>query len=165
MLSILTHTHLVQLPTSSVPKAPLCLQRFWALQSMVLSIGLSMHVNRPFSRRSMVHMPCCLPVLLRVARPLHSNRGGEGTFTWGTFPRGCEGTVARRCFLYKEGGRGIPPTPCNPVTWDRHLAENYEAEVLLAPKQNFGRQPQTLEREEGGARGGYPPSSYGVRPL
>ena len=43
--------------------------------------------------------------LLCVARPLHSKQGGEGTVTWGTFPRGCEGTVARRCFLYK-GGRG-----------------------------------------------------------
>ena len=31
--------------------------------------------------------------------------GGEGTVTWGTFPRGCEGTVAGRCFLYKGGGR------------------------------------------------------------
>ena len=64
-----------------------------------------MHVNRPFSGRSVVHMPRYLPVLLCVVRPLHSKRGGEGTVTWGTFPRGCEGTVARRCFFYK-GGRG-----------------------------------------------------------
>ena len=27
----------------------------------------------------------------------------EGTVTWATFPRGCEGTVTRRCFLYKAG--------------------------------------------------------------
>ena len=39
MLSILTRTHLVWLSISSVPKALLCLQRFWALQSVVLSIG------------------------------------------------------------------------------------------------------------------------------
>ena len=36
-----TYTHLVRLSTSSVPKALLCLQRFWALQSVVLGIGLS----------------------------------------------------------------------------------------------------------------------------
>ena len=66
----------------------------------------SMHVNRPFSGCSVVRMPCDLPVLLRVARPLHSEWGGEGTVTWGTFPRGCEGTIARRCFLYKGGGGG-----------------------------------------------------------
>ena len=64
-----------------------------------------MHVNRPFSGRSVVHMPSYLPVLLCVARPLHSKRGGKGTVTWGTFPRGCERTVAWRCFLYKGGGR------------------------------------------------------------
>ena len=63
-----------------------------------------MHVIRPFSGRSVVDMPCYLPVLLRVPHPLHSKRGGEGTVTWGTFPRGCEGTVTRRCFLYKGGG-------------------------------------------------------------
>ena len=40
MLGILTHTHLVRLSISSIPKALFCLQRFWALQSVVLSIGL-----------------------------------------------------------------------------------------------------------------------------
>ena len=49
-------------------------------------------------------MPSCLPVLFHVTCPLHSNRGGEGTVTWGAFPRGCDGTVAQRCFLYKGGG-------------------------------------------------------------
>ena len=58
----------------------------------------------------MVHMPCYLPVLLRVARPLHCKRGGEGTITWGRFPRGCEGTVAWACFLYK--GWGVHDIAC-----------------------------------------------------
>ena len=33
--------------------------------------------------------------------------GGEGTVTWGMFPRGCKGTVARRCFLFKGGGGNV----------------------------------------------------------
>ena len=72
-----------------------------------LSVDLSMHANRAFSGRSVVHMPYYLLVLLHVARPLHVGGGGgwgEGTVTWGRFPRGCEGTVAPRCFLYKGGG-------------------------------------------------------------
>jgi hypothetical protein len=50
-----------------------------------------------------VHMASCLHVLFRVARPLHSNRGCEGTVMWGTFPGGCEDTVARSRLLCKGG--------------------------------------------------------------
>ena len=70
-----------------------------------------------FSGRSVVHMPSYLPVLLRVACPLHSNwgGGGKGTVTWGMFPRGCEGAVTRRCFLHRGLGysnvRSLTPYP------------------------------------------------------
>ena len=45
-------------------------------------------------------MVCLLHDLFCVTCPLHSNRGGGKTVTWG-----CEGTIAQRCILYK-GGRG-----------------------------------------------------------
>ena len=39
-------------------------------------------------------------------RSFSGSGGGEGTVTWGTFPRGFEGTVVQRSFLYKGGGGG-----------------------------------------------------------
>ena len=52
-----------------------------------------MHPNRHFLAHFVVHMPLCLQDLFRVAHPLHSN--------WG-----CEGTVARRRLLCKGAGGG-----------------------------------------------------------
>ena len=43
-------------------------------------------------------MVCLLHDLFCVTCPLHSNRGGEGTVTWG-----CEGTIAQRSILYGGG--------------------------------------------------------------
>ena len=54
-----------------------------------------------------VHSVLCLHVLPRVPRPLHSNRGCEGTVTWGILvyvPGGCEGTVVRNRLLCRGGG-------------------------------------------------------------
>ena len=70
----------------------------------------------------MVHMPCYLLVLLCVPRPLHSKRGAEETVTWGTFPRGCEGTVEQRCFLYK----GVRVYIC--------IAEGYKGSLLAGTR-------------------------------
>ena len=61
-----------------------------------VSVELNMHVSRHFSGLSVVHTPSYSPVLLRVARPLSSNRG-------------CEGTVARSCFFFPAGGSGTRP--------------------------------------------------------
>ena len=44
-------------------------------------------------------MVCLMHDLFCVTCPLHSNRGGEGTVTWGR-----EVTIAQRCILYKGGG-------------------------------------------------------------
>ena len=65
-----------------------------------------MHPNRQLPARFVVHMPSCLHVLFRAARPLHSIRGGGGggIVTWGVFPRGCEDTVVCRWLLYKGWG-------------------------------------------------------------
>ena len=54
----------------------------------------------------------CNPPPLVQEMPLHSKRGGKGTITWGTFPPGCEGTVAWRCFLYKGGGMCVCVCVC-----------------------------------------------------
>ena len=51
-----------------------------------------------------VHMPSCLHALFRVARPLNSKWGGEGTISWGMFPQRCKDTTVRSCSLL--GGRG-----------------------------------------------------------
>ena len=52
-------------------------------------------------------------VLFHVAHPLDSNYGGEGTVSWGMFPRDCEDTVARRRSLCKGEGvyRSRRPSP------------------------------------------------------
>ena len=64
-----------------------------------------MHPNRQFLAHFVVHMPLCLHDLFRVAVVIGGGGGGEGTVTWGIFPRGCEDTVARRQLLC-ERGRG-----------------------------------------------------------
>ena len=69
-----------------------------------------MHPNKQFLAHLVVHMPLCLHDLFRIAHPLHSNWGGEGTVTWGMFPRGSEDTAAHRRLLCKRG-RGYPPPP------------------------------------------------------
>ena len=58
-----------------------------------------MHPNRQFLADFVVHMPSCLHDLFCATHPLYRNRG-------------CEGTVAQRCFLYNGGGRlsGVQPT-------------------------------------------------------
>ena len=43
-----------------------------------LSVKLNMYPSRQFLAYFVVHMPLCLHVLFRVARPLHRNRGGGG---------------------------------------------------------------------------------------
>ena len=63
-----------------------------------------MHPNRQYPAHFVVHMPSCLHVVFRVAHPLHSNRGCEGTVTLGWFPRGCEDTIAPRRLLCKGVG-------------------------------------------------------------
>ena len=80
-----------------------------------------MYPNGQFLAHFVVHMPLCLHVLFRVAGPLQRNRrggGGEGTVIWGMFPRGREGTVARRRLLCNGGGRGgtqtFAPPPLSP---------------------------------------------------
>ena len=60
-----------------------------------------MHPNR---LHFVVHVPSCLHDLFCVMRPLHSNRGDEGTVTWGMCLWGWEDTVARRRLLCR--GRG-----------------------------------------------------------
>ena len=88
-----------------------------------------MHPNRQFPAHFVVHMPLCLHALCHVVCPLHSNRGCEGTVTWGMFPRGCEDTVAPRRTMQRGGGvdvgkRGSPAckrivfpetSECNPL--------------------------------------------------
>ena len=62
------------------------------------------------------------------------------------------------------GSAGSPP----PMVPAEGRPKNFEASILLAlkvPRQNCGCQPQTLQEEEGGGQGGYPPSSYAVRPF
>ena len=72
--------------------------------------------------------------------------------------------------VLEGGGGGLagspPPSslPGYPCSSCRRWAKNVSAQILLAskaPKQKFGCQPQTLEREEGGpggrGRGGVPP--------
>ena len=51
-----------------------------------------------------VHMASCLHVLFRVARPLHSNRGCEGTVMWGTFPGGWRGYRRAQPLIMQGGG-------------------------------------------------------------
>ena len=63
-----------------------------------------MHPNRQFRAHFVVHMHFCLHDLLRVAHPLHSNRGGKRTITWGMFPPGSEDTVTSRRLLCNGGG-------------------------------------------------------------
>ena len=46
-----------------------------------------------------IDLVCAL--LFCVTRHLSSNRAGEGTVTWGKFPRGCD---TRSCLLDKGGG-------------------------------------------------------------
>ena len=66
----------------------------WMLTILTRGSGveLNMHPNRQLLAHFVVHMPSCLHGLFCVACPLHSNRGCEGTVTWGMFPRGCEDT-------------------------------------------------------------------------
>ena len=65
-----------------------------------------MHVNRPFSGRSVVHMLCYWSCFVSRVPCIASGwgGGGEGAVTWGMFPQAGEGTVAGSCFLYKERG-------------------------------------------------------------
>ena len=65
-----------------------------------------MHPFRQFPGHFVVHMPSC-SLSCRVAHLLSSNWGGEGTVTWGRFPRRCEGTVAPSRLLDKGGGRVV----------------------------------------------------------
>ena len=68
-----------------------------------------------------------------------------------------------------EGGgggglAGTPVLPGSPYGPHGRRANNFEAEILLAPKarkQNFGCQPRALQGEDGGGGG----SSYGVQPF
>ena len=68
----------------------------------------------------------------------------------------------------EEGGGGLkggalagtPPPPRIPLWSPPKAGRKLGAQILLAPKapkQNLGCQPQTLEVEEGGPGGGYPP--------
>ena len=68
------------------------------------SVDLNMHPCRQFPGHFVVHMPWCLYLLFCVARPLPSNGMGKRAVTWGTCPRGCEGTITRGRLLDKGGG-------------------------------------------------------------
>ena len=75
-----------------------------------------MHPNRQFPPNFVVHMPSCLHVLFRVARPLHSNWGCEGTVIWVGSLGGAREPL-RPAAYYARGGGGTPmsftslPTP------------------------------------------------------
>ena len=58
------------------------------------------------SARHLLCLPVTPPPLVQET-PLRSKRRGEGIAPWDTFPRGCEGTVTWRCFLYRGGGAGV----------------------------------------------------------
>ena len=77
-----------------IPMAPV-------VHVQLFTVELNMHPNMQFPGQFEVHMPSCLHVLCRVARPL------QGTVTWGMFPQGCKDTVACRWLLYKGGGVGM----------------------------------------------------------
>ena len=52
-------------------------------------------------------MPLCLHVLFRVADPLHSNWGDEGTVTWGMFPGGVRGYRRAQAITVQGVGGGM----------------------------------------------------------
>ena len=138
-----------------------------------LLVKLNIHPDRQFPAHFVVHMPSCLHVLFRVARPLQSKRGGEGTVIWGMFPRGCEDTVARRWLLYKGVGgtlsalkvRTRPPSKCEahislrnkPIThhpaflWNCHSSLQPRLQGSFLPLRAFftpGLQGTTLSKVE-----------------
>ena len=66
-----------------------------------MQLKLDGFLHPPFPGFFVVYMPSCLHALLRVTCPLLG--GGEGTITFGMFPWGCEGTIARRRLLFGGG--------------------------------------------------------------
>ena len=89
MLFILTHTQLVLLSISNVQGVVLCLPRFWASQSAVLTTVPS-------------HMSV-LALWGRMIVPL-SNWGCEGTVIWGMFPRGVRIPSSAAAYYAMGGG-------------------------------------------------------------
>ena len=76
--------------------------------------------------------------------------------------QGCIRRGVRGGLKGEEGGWAVTPLLLGfPYGPRRRRAKNFEASILLAPKQIFGCQPQTLQGEEGEGGG----SSYGVRPF
>ena len=70
-----------------------------------LSVELDMHPNRQFPGHFVVHMPLCLHVWFRDARPLHSNRGARGP-SFGVRSLG-GGRIPSRTGGYCPKGRGV----------------------------------------------------------
>ena len=99
----------------------------------------------------------CRRAMPRPGHRLIERVGGGGEISQGCIGKG--GGV-----LKGRGGGGVwlgpPLLPGSPYGPHRRRAEIFEASIPWAPKvpkQNFGCQPQTLEAEEGGQRGGVPP--------
>ena len=77
------------------------------------SVELNQHPNRQFPAHFVVHTPLCLHVLFCVARPFHSNRGCEGTITWGILeyvPSGVRGNRRARALTMQGEGGGYSTT-------------------------------------------------------
>ena len=55
-----------------------CVLNTVASKGKSMEATMNLHPNRQFPRLLVVHVPLCLHVLFRVARPLHSNPGGGG---------------------------------------------------------------------------------------
>ena len=119
-----------------------------------------MHPDRQLPAHCVVHMPSCLHVFFRVARPLHSNRGGKGT-TWGMFPWGCKDTVACRWLLYKGGGFGMMPWCVVLVgSWQRLLRGYVRFQQILRETKSKSANFR-IRWSKSAARFGAPKPSYG----
>ena len=64
-------------------------------------IAENMHPNGQFPHHFVVHI--CVLCFIVVG----GGGGGEGTVTWGKFPRGCGDAVARSHLHYNGGGGGV----------------------------------------------------------
>ena len=91
-----------------------------------------MHVNRPFSGRSVVHMPCYLPVLLCAAR-IHQSLYPPPLRLWMPNITSPQSSLTERC---------LPPTPLVQETPPRHGSltpprEHTPSDGSLAPRLLF----------------------------
>ena len=100
------------------------------------SVELKTHPNRQFLAHFVVHTPLCLRFLCRVARPLHSNRGCEGTVARPLAIQG--GTCPQDCILHVVPcltlrNRRPLPWPC--VFYHHGRGNKWVLATVLAPSQ------------------------------